>query len=75
MVTDRQVRKLFRLLSLGETLASSALKTGISERTARRYRKMGKLPSESRLDGEREWRTRQDPFEAVWPQVLEQLEA
>lgn len=46
----------------------------MSERTARRYRKMGKLPSESQLEGERDWRTREDPFEVVWPQVLEQLE-
>jgi len=74
LVTDRQVRKLFKLLSLGKTLSSAALKAGMTERTARRYRKLGKLPSESQVDCERDWRTREDPFEWVWPQVKEQLE-
>ena len=43
----------------------------MTEKTARRYRTLGKLPSESKI--ERDWRTRPDPFESVWPQVEEQL--
>lgn len=71
MVTDHQVRKLFKLLSSGLTLSLSALRCGMSEKTARRYRALGKLPSESKT--ERDWRTRQDPFDKVWPQIEEQL--
>jgi hypothetical protein len=71
LVTDRQVRKLFRMLSEGKPLSVSALATGMSERTARRYRALGKLPSETKV--EHDWRTRRDPFEKVWPQVEEQL--
>ena len=71
MVTDRQVRKLFKLLSLGKTLSASALQSGMTEKTARRYRTLGKLPSE--VKATHDWRTRQDPFEEVWPQVEEQL--
>ena len=73
MITDRQVRKLFKLLSLGKSLSLAALKSGMTEKTARRYRTLGMLPSESKVD--RDWRTRENPFEAVWPQVEEQLVA
>ena len=72
MVTDRQVRKLRALLSLGQPLAAAALKSGMTEKTARRYRDMGKLPSEAKV--ERDWRTRPDPFELVWPKIEEQLQ-
>lgn len=71
MVTDRQVRGLFKLLSSGKTLRTAALQTGMTEKTARRYRALSKLPSEAKV--ERDWRTRQDPFEKVWPEVEEQL--
>ena len=72
MVTDRQVRKLFKLLSSGKTLSVSALCSGMSEKTARRYRALDKLPSEVRA--ERDWRTCQDPFDQVWPEIAEQLD-
>ncbi|CCK79588.1 integrase, catalytic region [Desulfobacula toluolica Tol2] len=42
----------------------AAMKAGMDEKTARKYRKMGKLPSE--LKQEHNWRTRKDPFEDVW---------
>ena len=71
MVSDRQVRKLFKLLSLGKTLSAAALRSGMTEKTARRYRALCKLPSE--LTVEHDWRTRQDPFETVWPAVEDQL--
>ena len=38
MVTDRQVRKLFKFLSLGKTRSAAALESGMTEKTARRYR-------------------------------------
>lgn len=72
MVTDKQVRKLWVLLSTGETLGRAAWKTGMDEKTARKYRDLGKLPSEIAVD--HHWRTRKDPFEEVWHEVHEHLE-
>jgi DNA replication protein DnaC len=71
MVTDRQVRRLWWALSSGKTLAQAADKSGMSEKTARKYRGLGRLPSE--VAPERTWRTREDRFAEVWPEVFEQL--
>ena len=59
MVTDRQVRRL-RELFQQHGLSVAAAKAGMDEKTARKYRREGKLPSE--LVEERGWRTRRDPF-------------
>ena len=48
MVTNRQVRKLMTLLNQEATLSTAAAKAGMDERTARKYRRLGKLPSEVR---------------------------
>ena len=71
MVTDRQVRTLMSLLQAERSLQVSADKAGMDRETARKYRKLGKLPSELRMD--HKWRTRADPFAEVWPWVAEQL--
>ena len=71
MVTDRQVKRLWRVLFSGKTLAQSADKANMDEKTARKYRRLGRLPSE--VLPERRWRTRKDPFAEVWPEVHEQL--
>lgn len=47
----------------GLTQEAAAAATGMCERSARRWQS-GPLPSETK--GERAWRTRKDPFEAVW---------
>src|SRR3990172_4641815 len=73
MVTDGQVRKLRRLLSFDENLASAAGKTGMDEKTARKYRDSETLPSQRGT--RRTWRTREDPFAEVWPEVQARLEA
>ena len=49
----------------------AAAKAGLSRKTARKYLKSGKLPSQSQP--ERYWRTQSDPFESVWPEVEEIL--
>ena len=72
MVTDRQVRKLMKLIIRGAPLGRAALQAGMSETTARKYRRAGQLPSECRP--ERRWRTRPDPFAAVWEEVRALLE-
>ena len=72
MVTDRQVRRLFDGLASGQTLALAAERAGMHRETGRRYRRLGRLPSE--VAGVHGWRTREDPFEAVWEEAVEFLE-
>ncbi len=66
MITDNQVRKLKKYLAQGKTLEVSAIKSGMDEKTARKYRDQDKLPSKIKAARVREWRTREDPFEDVW---------
>ena len=49
MVTDNQVRILMKLIHQEKTLETAAAKAGISEKTARKYRKLGRLPSQCHL--------------------------
>jgi hypothetical protein len=49
----------------------AALKAGMDRKTAVKYLKEGKYPSE--LKGERRWRTRGDPFEEAWTGIAERL--
>ena len=72
MVTDGQVRLLMKGIQKETSLAVAAAKAGMSEKTARRYRDLGKLPGEVRVA--HDWRTRADPFEAVWAEVRGHLE-
>jgi hypothetical protein len=73
MITDPQVRKLRRLEQQGTAKELAALKAGMDPKTARKYRRLGRLPSEvKRMD--RNWRTRSDPFAEVWPQIQELLQ-
>jgi len=71
MVTDSQVRKLMKLIQEEKTLGLAASKAGMDEKTARKYRDLGMLPSE--ISVEHAWRTREDPFEDVWEAVREKL--
>lgn len=71
MVTDQQIRRLFKLMKTEATGCIAAAKAGMDEKTARKYVKAGKLPSELKV--EHSWRTRTDPFEAHWEEVREKL--
>jgi hypothetical protein len=73
MVKDGHVKELRRLLGLGRTLCDSARMTEMSEKTARKYRADERLPSQQKSD--RNYRTRTDPFEDVWAEVQQRLEA
>jgi len=53
------------------TLEAAAAKAGMCEKTARKYIKLGKLPSQCKAI--HDWRTREDPFEADWPWAVEFL--
>jgi hypothetical protein len=73
MVTDEQVRLLRKKMAEGKTIASAAAAAGMSERSAYVW-KDGALPSERKEP--RSWRTRPDPFAAVWDsEVVPLLEA
>jgi hypothetical protein len=71
MVTDRQVKRLMKLLSRGRTLAAAAAKADMDEKTARKYRKLGRLPTE--VKSKHTWRTREDPFGHVWDELKAKL--
>ena len=73
MVNDLNVRKLLCLDRQGVRKDKAAARAGIDPKTARKYRQLGRLPSEVRLM-DRDWRTKPDPFAAVWPQLEEFLE-
>ena len=72
MVTNQQVRRVLSLMKSEKTKAIAAAKAGMDAKTARKYVKLGKLPSE--IGKAHSWSTRQDPFEAVWEQMKELLE-
>ena len=72
MVTDQQVRRLFKLVQTEKNFGIAAIKAGMDEKTARKYHKLGKLPSE--LEQPHTWRTRQDPFEDSWDGIESMLE-
>ena len=72
MVNDQQVRKLMSLLSNEVPLATAALKSGMDEKTARKYRRAGQLPGALRV--RHECRSRPDPFAHVWPELKQLLQ-
>jgi hypothetical protein len=51
----------------GLPLSRLALKAGMDVKTARKYLRSGRLPSQVKMP--RIWRTREDPFNEVWPEV------
>lgn len=71
MVTDQQVRRLFKLIQSEKNFGIAAMKAGMDEKTARKYREMGKLPNE--LNQEHNWRTRKDPFGDVWDGIKDMM--
>jgi transposase len=71
MVTDHQVRRLFRLSNTEPTQEIAATKAGMDVKTARKYLRSARLPSEQKA--ERRWRTRPDPFQEVWEGLRTQL--
>lgn len=71
MVTDQQVRRLKKLVNKEKNLEIAASKAGMSKKTACKYIKKNKLPSEFKTA--HTWRTRGDPFEDVWEEVKEHL--
>jgi hypothetical protein len=59
------------MLNTEQTQEIAAAKAGMDVKTARKYLKAKRLPSE--MKKERHWRTRPDGFEPVWAGIQEQL--
>ncbi len=72
MITDHQVRRLFKLMQTESTLALAAAKAGMDEKTARKYRRLGRFPSEVRQP--HNWSGHDDVFVEVWEHVCALLE-
>jgi len=71
MVTNEQVRRLYMLIKREEDIAVSSAKAGMSEKTGRKYIKLGSLPSQYAKP--HIWRTREDPFVEVWEDARQYL--
>jgi hypothetical protein len=67
MTSDRKVRRLRALLREGQSLRQAASRVGIDVKTARKYQRSDSLPSQTRT--RHSWRTREDPFHDVWPEL------
>ena len=73
MVKDTQVLLLHRLVTKEEEpIATAAARVGMCETTARKYMRLGKLPSE--IKQPHTWRMRKDPFADVWEEVMSFLQ-
>lgn len=61
-----------KLSKTEKTIAAAAAKAGMDEKTARKWIRLGILPSQTRSP--RAYRTRPDTFESVWPEIEELLD-
>jgi hypothetical protein len=64
---------LFALVKTSGNQEIAASMAGMDAKTARKYRRLGQVPSE--LPAAPRWRTRPDPFAEVWAEVQELLAA
>lgn len=64
-ITDQQVTIYMRHRTRNSQIVAAA-KAGISERSARRIDKQEEKPMSDR----RQWRTREDPLEAIWDSIV-----
>lgn len=73
MITpDRKVRKLMEEYQKTGKLLRASLRADLDPKTARKYLRAGKLPSQLKVD--HTWRTRSDAFVRDWPEVKAMLE-
>ena len=69
---DAQVRRLMEEIQKHGGIGLAAMRAGMDRKTARKYVRAGKLPSELRKP--HTWRTREDPFAEDWATLVEMLE-
>jgi hypothetical protein len=72
MKKDSEVKLYMQARKVGKSQKLAAAKAGMSERTGRKYERLGKLPSQ--LKQPRTWLTRKNPFEQDWDWIVAQLE-
>ena len=68
MITDVRASKMFLLLHEGESVAAISRRLKMSDKTVRKYRDAGQLPSQIERP-ERSYRTRQDPLAEFWSEI------
>ena len=74
MIKDARASDIYGLLHRGASVASVARRLRMSEKTVRKYRDSGRLPSQ--LDRpQRTYRTRHDPLAEFWPEIEALLKA
>ena len=73
MLSDAKAGQMFCLLHQGQSVARIAKTLHMGERTIRKYRDQGALPSQQPRPP-RTYRTRTDPLEPFWPEIEEFLE-
>lgn len=66
-----QVKRLMEEMAKHQEIGCAAMKAGMDRKTASKYVKAGKLPSE--MIKPRHWRTREDPFEEHWSEIEKRL--
>jgi len=67
MKTDQQVRRLFMLNKKEKLKSLAAAKSGMDEKTARKYVSLGRLPSQ--IKKKRDWLTHPDSFKEIWEEA------
>jgi len=68
MVTDHQVKCLFRHYEQTRNIEISAMRSGMHRKTASKYIRKRQLPSN--IPFVRDWRTREDPLDFIWEKAL-----
>src|SRR5947209_1714271 len=71
MVSDQQVKRLWRVAPK-LSLEVAAAKAGMDAKTARKYLRARRLPSE--MQQKHTWRTRPDPFADFWDELAQRLQ-
>jgi hypothetical protein len=66
-VSDAQVRKLMEEMSKHDEVGHAAMMADMDRKTARKYIRTGRLPSE--MVAPRTWCTREDPFAKDWEEI------
>ena len=71
MITNQQYRRLMSEYKKTENLTDSAMKADVDRHTARKYIEAGQSPAE--LQARHTWRTRLDPLDKIWKEVVAML--
>jgi len=71
LTPDRKIRKLMNEYQKSGKLIIAALRSDVDAKTARKYIRSRKMPSE--MSKNCYWKTRKNPFEKHWKEIQELL--